>query len=169
MTVLNTSSFSSQSSQLYFLTYLLFPFSYAFEPFLSSLLSFLPSFPSSFFPFLLLNFYFCSISVLCTLLFFYCCLLSISPFLYFTWSIFLLCFYPFLFCFSNYFFNVSFIASVWVEMMSKGVGRFHSLIIAMLVSRLTLGITAPLLGILSKWLIVGRYKVWIHFLLSSLS
>ena len=44
-------------------------------------------------------------------------------------------------------------------MMSKGVGRFHALIIAMLISRLTLGVTAPLLGILSKWLIVGRYKV----------
>ena len=31
------------------------------------------------------------------------------------------------------------IASVWVEMMRRGVGRFHALIIAMLLSRLTLG------------------------------
>ena len=30
-------------------------------------------------------------------------------------------------------------ASVWVEMMRRGVGRFHALIIAMLLSRLTLG------------------------------
>jgi hypothetical protein len=28
---------------------------------------------------------------------------------------------------------------VWVEMMRRGVGRFHALIIAMLLSRLTLG------------------------------
>ena len=67
--------------------------------------------------------------------------------------------FPLIFGHSNLFLHFTYVASVWVEMMSKGVGRFHALIIAMLISRLTLGVTAPLLGILSKWLIVGRYKV----------
>lgn len=36
--------------------------------------------------------------------------------------------------------------------------RFQALLAAMVLSRLILGIFAPLTGILCKWLIIGRYK-----------
>ena len=51
------------------------------------------------------------------------------------------------------------IAAPWVELMRRGYGRFNSLICAMAIARFTLGILAPLVGILAKWLIIGRYKV----------
>jgi len=51
------------------------------------------------------------------------------------------------------------IAAPWVELMRRGYGRFNSLICAMAISRFALGILAPLIGILAKWMIIGRYKV----------
>jgi hypothetical protein len=36
--------------------------------------------------------------------------------------------------------------------------RFNALLVAMLLSRVILGIFAPLTGILAKWLIIGQYK-----------
>ena len=50
------------------------------------------------------------------------------------------------------------IAGPWVYLMKQGLGRFHALLCAMFTARLILGIFAPLLGILCKWLIIGRYK-----------
>ena len=50
------------------------------------------------------------------------------------------------------------IAAIWVEAMKRGEGRFRALIIAMVFSRIALGVGAPLAGILTKWLIIGRYK-----------
>jgi acyl carrier protein len=50
------------------------------------------------------------------------------------------------------------LAGIWVVMMKEGWGRFYALLIAMAVSRVTLGIMAPLAGIAAKWIIIGRYK-----------
>lgn len=50
------------------------------------------------------------------------------------------------------------IAGPWVYLMKQGYGRFTSLLAAMFIARLILGIFAPLLGIAAKWLIIGRYK-----------
>lgn len=49
------------------------------------------------------------------------------------------------------------IAGPWVMLMKAGHSRFISLLIAMLTARVVLGIGAPLLGILAKWVIIGRY------------
>ena len=50
------------------------------------------------------------------------------------------------------------IAAPWVELMNRGMSRFDALIIAMILSRILLGIFAPLFGIAFKWLVVGRYQ-----------
>jgi acetyltransferase-like isoleucine patch superfamily enzyme len=50
------------------------------------------------------------------------------------------------------------IATPWVMLMNKGVHRFDALVIAMISSRIMLGIFAPLIGILIKWLVIGKYK-----------
>jgi len=50
------------------------------------------------------------------------------------------------------------VAIPWVLFMQHGVGRFRALVLAMVVSRLLLGVLAPLVGIACKWLIIGRYK-----------
>lgn len=50
------------------------------------------------------------------------------------------------------------IAIPWVYLMKIGYGRFASLLTAMLLARVILGIGAPLMGIAAKWLIIGRYK-----------
>lgn len=50
------------------------------------------------------------------------------------------------------------IAAPWVELMKRGLGRLDSLLCAMVISRVILGLGAPLLGIAAKWLIIGRYK-----------
>ena len=42
--------------------------------------------------------------------------------------------------------------------MNKGVNRFDALVVAMILSRLLLGVLAPLFGILFKWLVIGRYQ-----------
>lgn len=51
------------------------------------------------------------------------------------------------------------IAAPWVELMRRGYGRFNSLICAMALARFLLGVLAPLVGIIAKWIIIGRYKV----------
>jgi formate hydrogenlyase subunit 3/multisubunit Na+/H+ antiporter MnhD subunit len=48
------------------------------------------------------------------------------------------------------------IAIPWVRLMKDGYGRFASLLLAMFLSRLALGIFCPLAGIMAKWLIIGR-------------
>jgi len=50
------------------------------------------------------------------------------------------------------------VAAIWVEGMKRGAGRFKALVVAMLLSRLVVGVAAPLVGILAKWVIIGRYK-----------
>jgi hypothetical protein len=45
-----------------------------------------------------------------------------------------------------------------VHLMKLGMGRFNSLIIAMLGLRVTLAVVAPLTGIAVKWLVIGKYK-----------
>lgn len=50
------------------------------------------------------------------------------------------------------------IAAPWVWLMREGYGRFTSLLAAMLIARLALGIGAPLVGITMKWLIIGKYE-----------
>ena len=50
------------------------------------------------------------------------------------------------------------VAAIWVEGMKRGAGRFQALVTAMLLSRLIVGVAAPLVGILAKWVIIGRYK-----------
>jgi acyl carrier protein len=50
------------------------------------------------------------------------------------------------------------IATPWVYFMKIGYGRFTSLLLAMVISRVILGILAPLTGIAAKWLIIGRYQ-----------
>ncbi|CAK9253070.1 unnamed protein product [Sphagnum jensenii] len=40
----------------------------------------------------------------------------------------------------------------------RGNGRFNSLLVAMLVMRLSLAVIAPLTGIAVKWLLIGRYQ-----------
>jgi len=42
--------------------------------------------------------------------------------------------------------------------MDLGVGRLRALVIAMIISRIMTGIIFPVLGVLCKWVIVGRYK-----------
>lgn len=49
------------------------------------------------------------------------------------------------------------IAGPWVMLMKAGYSRFASLLTAMLIARVILGIGAPLLGILAKWVIIGQY------------
>jgi UDP-2-acetamido-3-amino-2,3-dideoxy-glucuronate N-acetyltransferase len=50
------------------------------------------------------------------------------------------------------------IAAPWVELMKRGFGRLDALLFAMIISRVLLGLGAPLLGIAAKWLIIGKYK-----------
>jgi len=50
------------------------------------------------------------------------------------------------------------IAAPWVELMKRGFGRLDALLLAMVISRVLLGLGAPLLGIAAKWIIVGKYK-----------
>eukprot|EP01038_Epipyxis_sp_PR26KG_P006462 gene6462-8890_t len=50
------------------------------------------------------------------------------------------------------------IAAPWVFLMKEGFGRFYSLLAAMFIARIALGILAPLTGILLKWIIIGKYK-----------
>ncbi|RYG69938.1 hypothetical protein EON64_01440 [archaeon] len=50
------------------------------------------------------------------------------------------------------------IAAPWVHLMRQGYGRFNALLMAMFIARLFIGLGAPLLGILAKWLIIGKYK-----------
>jgi acyl-CoA synthetase (AMP-forming)/AMP-acid ligase II/acyl carrier protein len=50
------------------------------------------------------------------------------------------------------------IAAPWVFLMRLGYGRFHSLIAAIVLSRLFGGIANPLVGVAAKWLVIGRYK-----------
>ena len=50
------------------------------------------------------------------------------------------------------------IAVPWVHLMEHGVGRFRALVIAIIFSRLFGGIVNPLVGILAKWLIIGRHR-----------
>ncbi len=50
------------------------------------------------------------------------------------------------------------IAVPWVELMNRGVNRFDALVVAMILSRILLGILAPLFGIMFKWLVIGRYQ-----------
>lgn len=50
------------------------------------------------------------------------------------------------------------IAIPWVKLMNRGVHRFDALVLAMIISRLLLGLFAPLFGILVKWIVIGRYK-----------
>ena len=49
-------------------------------------------------------------------------------------------------------------AAVWVELMKQNYGRFYSLIMAMVIMRISLGIGAPLAGIAMKWILIGRYQ-----------
>jgi hypothetical protein len=50
------------------------------------------------------------------------------------------------------------IAGPWVSLMKAGYGRFVSLLAAMFIARFLLGLGAPLVGILAKWIIIGKYK-----------
>lgn len=50
------------------------------------------------------------------------------------------------------------VAAPWVFLMNSGVNRFDALVAAMIISRLILGVVAPLFGILLKWLVIGRYR-----------
>lgn len=50
------------------------------------------------------------------------------------------------------------IAGPWVEFMRQGLGRFTSLVLAMIAMRVVLAILAPLAGIAVKWLLIGRYQ-----------
>lgn len=50
------------------------------------------------------------------------------------------------------------IAWPWVEFMKNGFGRFTALVLAMITMRLVVSLAAPLLGILVKWVVIGRYK-----------
>lgn len=47
------------------------------------------------------------------------------------------------------------IAGPWVYLMGLGYDRFHALILAIIISRVTLGFLAPVVGILCKWIIIG--------------
>jgi acyl-CoA synthetase (AMP-forming)/AMP-acid ligase II/carbonic anhydrase/acetyltransferase-like protein (isoleucine patch superfamily)/acyl carrier protein len=51
-----------------------------------------------------------------------------------------------------------YIAIPWIELMKIGYGRFNALLLAILISRILLGIVTPLLGIVAKWVIIGKYK-----------
>jgi acetyltransferase-like isoleucine patch superfamily enzyme/acyl carrier protein len=50
------------------------------------------------------------------------------------------------------------IAGPWVVLMNTGIDRFPALILAMAVMRIISGTIFPLLAVLCKWLIIGRYK-----------
>lgn len=50
------------------------------------------------------------------------------------------------------------IAAPWVALMKAGWGRFTSLLVAMFLARLGMGLGAPLVGIAAKWLLIGRYQ-----------
>ena len=50
------------------------------------------------------------------------------------------------------------IAWSWVFFMNRGVHRFPALLLAMLVTRLVRGFMLPLVGVLCKWVIIGKYK-----------
>jgi acyl carrier protein/acetyltransferase-like isoleucine patch superfamily enzyme len=50
------------------------------------------------------------------------------------------------------------IAAPWVYMMEKGLGRFESLVAAIIISRLFGGIANPLFAVAFKWIVIGRYK-----------
>ena len=50
------------------------------------------------------------------------------------------------------------IAIPWVYLMELGYGRFDSLVAAIILSRLFGGIMNPMVGVLCKWLIIGKYQ-----------
>ena len=51
-----------------------------------------------------------------------------------------------------------FVAQPWVIFMQMGIGRLRALLLAMIVARIMIGTLSPLIAILCKWLIIGRYK-----------
>lgn len=50
------------------------------------------------------------------------------------------------------------IAIPWVYLMENGMGRFNALVLAIIFSRCFGGVVNPLIGVLAKWIIIGRYK-----------
>jgi acyl carrier protein len=50
------------------------------------------------------------------------------------------------------------IAAYWVEMINLGMNRFYGLLVAILLTGATVSVAAPLVGIVAKWVIIGRYK-----------
>lgn len=51
-----------------------------------------------------------------------------------------------------------FVAQPWVLLMNVGVDRIIALVLSMIIARVLLGIIAPLIAIVCKWVLIGRYK-----------